>query len=58
MNIKTIQYLIKEIDISFKDNIIKKKELEHLKKYISKSDLYKGKKRKIYSLINRKKKDL
>jgi len=58
MNIKTIQNMIKEIDIKFKDTSIKKKELEYLKKYISKSDLYKGKKRKLYTMINKKKKNL
>lgn len=58
MNIKTIQSIIKTIDIKFKDISIKKKELDLLKKYISGSNLYNGKKRKIYTLINKKKKSL
>lgn len=56
--IKTIQNIIMNIDIEIKDKQERKKELEILKKYVQKSNIFNGKKKKIYALINSKKRSL
>lgn len=44
------------LDVELRDNILKLEELQLLKKYISKSNMFNGKKKKIYALINKQKK--
>lgn len=54
--IKIAQQILMNLDVELKDNILKLEELQLLKKYISKSNMFNGKKKKIYALINKQKK--
>lgn len=54
--IKIAQQILMNLDVEIKENKQKIQELENLKKYISKSNMFNGKKKKIYALINKQKK--
>jgi len=51
--IKAIDMLVMEIKYKFKDPKKNNKEIQLLKKFVSSSDIFKGKRKKLYTKINK-----
>lgn len=52
-NIQIINMILIDLKLNFKSSIKLNKELDKLKKYVKDSNLFNGKKKKIYTKINK-----
>jgi len=56
MKERIIKDILKEINLKFKTKEKYDNEIKYLKQYLKKTDVFKGKKKKIYKIINKDKK--